>query len=160
MKKEATRLKRLICGVWVAAFVMLLPGVAMTADTTTVAVSATVIGTCKFSSGGTMAFGNLDPSNPVDVNATVTQPVFWCTKGATYTITDDDGLYESGTTHQVKHATLTEYIPYSFTYTASGTGSGPATTITMDIAGTIVGTDYQNASAGDYSDTVTLSITP
>lgn len=133
---------------------------AKAADTATVAVSATVTGTCKFNSGGTVAF-TLDPSVGGDVNGTVTQPVFWCTKKAAYSITDDDGLHESGTTHRMQHATVgTEFIPYSFTYTASGEGSGPGTPITLNIASTVTGTDYVNAEAGNYADTVTLSITP
>ncbi len=137
-----------------------LSGMAMAGDTATVDVSANVVGTCKFLTGGTMAFGALDPSSGGNVNAVLTQPTFWCTKGASYSITDDNGLYESGTAFQVKHVSLTEYIPYTFTYTATGTGNGPSNPITMDIAGTILGGDYVGASAGDYADTVTLTITP
>jgi spore coat protein U-like protein len=129
------------------------------ADTSTVAVSATVTGTCKFNSGGTLSF-TLDPSTGGNVNGTVSQPAFWCTKGATYTISDDDGLNASGTTHRIKHATLSEYIPYSFTYTATGTGTGKSSAITMNIASNVLEADYINASAGSYADTVTMSITP
>ena len=132
---------------------------AMAADTTTVAVSATVTGTCKFTAGGTLSF-TLDPSAGGNVNGTVTQPTFWCTKGATYTISDNDGLNKSGTTHRMKHATLTEYVPYSFTYTTTGTGTGKSAAITMNIASTVLEADYIDASAGNYADTVTMSITP
>ena len=127
---------------------------------TTVSISATVIGTCKFLTGGTMAFGNLDPSLATNVNAALTQPTFWCTKNATYTITDDDGLNENGTTHRLIGATNGEFIPYSFNYTGSGTGAGPANTLTMNISGQILGTDYSGASQDTYSDTVTLTINP
>ncbi|HNT69168.1 MAG TPA: hypothetical protein PKK79_08430, partial [Syntrophorhabdaceae bacterium] len=60
------------------------------------------------------------------------------------------------------HATLNEYIPYSFTYTTSGAGSGWGwlATITMDIASTVLEANYIDASAGSYSDTVTLTIVP
>ncbi len=132
---------------------------ALAGDTATVAVSATVVGVCKFNSGGTVSF-TLDPSAGGNVNGTVSQPQFWCTKGASYTISDDDGLNESGTTHQMKHASLAEYIPYSFSYTASGTGTGPGTPINMNIASTVASADYLNASAGSYADTVTLTIAP
>ena len=132
---------------------------AMAADTASVAVSATVTGTCKFNSGGTLSF-TLDPSTGGAVTGTVSQPAFWCTKGATYTLSDDDGLNKSGTTHRMKHATLTEYIPYSFTYTTTGTGTGKSAAITMDIASTVAEADYINASAGSYTDTVTLTIAP
>jgi len=144
----------------IAVALVAMAGAAMAQDTATVAVSATVVGTCKFATGGSIPFGNLDPSVGTDQTPAVTQPTFWCTKGASYTITDDDGVNKSGTTHQMKHASLTEYIPYSFTYTASGTGAGPGSVLTMDIASSVKGTDYQNASAGSYTDTVTLTINP
>lgn len=132
---------------------------ALAADTANVGVSATVVGTCKFNNGGTAAF-TLDPSVGGTANATVTQPQFWCTKGATYSITDNDGLNASGGAQRMKHATLAEYIPYSFSYTAGGAGTGPSTPITMNITSSVVAGDYINASAGSYADTVILSITP
>jgi spore coat protein U-like protein len=144
----------------IAVALVTMAGAAMATDTTTVAVSATVVGTCKFTAGGSIPFGNLDPTVGTDQAPAVTQPTFWCTKGASYTITDDVGLHESGTTHRMMHASLTEYIPYTFTYTATGTGAGPGSVLTMNIASTVKGTDYQNASAGNYSDLVTLTINP
>lgn len=143
----------------VAIAMIALSGVASASDTATVTVSATVVGTCKFLTDGSVSF-SLDPSVGGNVSGTVTQPTFWCTKGTSYTITDDDGLNESGTTHQMKHASLNEYIPYSFSYTSTGTGSGRTTTLTMNIASSVNEADYQNASAGSYSDTVTLTINP
>ncbi|MBH2019646.1 MAG: spore coat protein U domain-containing protein [Burkholderiales bacterium] len=132
---------------------------ALAADTANVAVSATVVGTCKFNNGGTAAF-ILDPSVGGNVAATVTQPQFWCTKGATYSISDNDGLNALAGAQRMKHASLAEYIPYSFSYTAGGTGTGPSTPITMNITSSVVAADYMNASAGSYADTVILSITP
>jgi len=151
-------MKRLLV-VFMAIGLLAAASGALAADTATVAVSATVTGTCKFNSGGTLSF-TLDPSTGGNVNGTVSQPAFWCTKGASYTLSDDDGLNKSGTTHRMKHATLTEYIPYSFAYTTTGTGTGKSAAITMDIASAVTEADYINASAGSYTDTVTLSITP
>jgi len=144
----------------IAVALVAMAGAAMAADTTTVAVSATVVGTCKFTAGGAIPFGNLDPSVGTNQTPAVTQPTFWCTKGASYTITDDLGLHVSAGIRRMVHASLSEYIPYSFTYTAAGTGAGPASVLTMNIASTVLGTDYANASAGVYSDTVTLTIAP
>lgn len=142
-------------------FVVAMTGEAM-ADTTTVTVSARVVGACQFNSGGSMDFSDIDPSGTGNITATVTQPTFWCTKNANYTITDDNGLNESGTTQRLKSDTVNpaEYIPYTFTYTANGSGSGPSTPITLDIAGQIADGDYQNVSEDTYSDTVTLTINP
>lgn len=129
-------------------------------DTAIVTVSATVVGTCKFTSAGSVAF-TLDPSVGGAVTGTIAQPKFWCTKGTSYTLTDDNGLYESGTIHRMTDdATGTEFIPYTFTYTASGNGSGPALPLTLNIVSQVAATDYLNASAGTYADTVTLTITP
>lgn len=133
---------------------------ALAADTASVAVSATVSGNCKFNSGGAVSF-TLDPSATADAAGTVTQPAFWCTKGSSFTLSDDDGANESGVGAQrMKHATLAEYIPYSFAYTTSGTGTGKGTPITLDISSTVVNANFVNASAGAYADTVTLTINP
>lgn len=133
---------------------------ALAGDTASVAVSATVTGNCKFNSGGAVSFA-LDPSATADATGTVTQPAFWCTKGSSFTLSDDDGINESGVgARRMKHATLAEYIPYSFAYTTSGTGTGKGTPITMDIASTVGNADFVNASAGAYADTVTLTINP
>jgi len=159
MSGEKIGMKRMM--VVIAAVILTAwAGSAYAASNTSVSVSATVIGTCKFVAGGTMAFGNLDPSLATNVNASVSQPTFWCTKNAAYTITDDDGENETGTTHQLIGTTNGEFIPYSFTYTASGIGAGPTSTLTMDISGTILGTDYSGVSQDTYSDTVTLTINP
>lgn len=151
--------KRLVVLAMVLGLVVGLVGSVVAGDTTTVSVSASVTGTCKFISGGTISY-TLDPSAGGNVSGTVSQPTFWCTKGSSYTITDDNGINKSGTTYRMKHATLGEYIPYSFTYTSTGTGSGKGTTLTMNIGSQVLGTDYVNASAGNYADTVTLTVNP
>ena len=128
-------------------------------DTATVTVSATVVGTCKFTSAGAVSF-TLDPSVGGAVNGAITQPTFWCTKGTSYTLTDNNGLYVSAGAQRMKHASAAEFIPYTFTYTTTGLGTGPIAPFTMDIASQVAATDYLNASAGTYADTVTLTITP
>ena len=129
---------------------------------TTVTVTATVQGTCRFTSGGSVSFV-LDPATGGVVNGTVSNPTFWCTKGLNYTITDDDGLYDTGVgARRMEHTDglITEYIPYSFSYTAAGTGNGANNPNTMDITASVAPADYMDATAGDYSDTVTLTINP
>ncbi len=149
----------------VAAVVVMMAagmaGTAMAAGTQTVAVSATVVGVCQFLTGGAITF-TLDPSVGGAVNGTVTQPTFWCTRGTTWAITDDSGLYELvAGSRRMQHATsLTDFIPYTFTYTAGGTGSGRNVTLTMNIASQVAASDYLDALAGNYADTVTLSINP
>lgn len=155
-------MRKLVVLAMVLGLVSVLGSTALAQQTNTVTVSANVVGTCRFvSPTSTLGFGGLDPSSGTDANASATT-TFWCTRGASYSITDDDGLYESGTTHRMRHASSsTEFIPYSFSYSpTTGTGTGPGTPITLNITGTVTFANYQNAEAGNYSDTVVLTITP
>ncbi|MHB1123114.1 MAG: spore coat protein U domain-containing protein [Ramlibacter sp.] len=139
-----------------------LAGSAMAASpNATVGVSAKVVGVCMWVAGtNTVAFSSLDPSVGGSVPGTVVQPKFWCTNGAKYTIVDDNGANKSGTKYQMKHDTLAEYIPYTFSYTSTGSGLGKSTAISMNITASVAEIDYIDASEGTYSDTVTLTITP
>jgi spore coat protein U-like protein len=116
-------------------------------------VSATVVPYCTFNTNGALAFGFLDPSAPVDVNGVATQPTFVCSPGTAFNIVDDGGL--TGTYTMTSGANS---IPYSFTYTNAGVGTGLA--VPMNIAGTVLGADYATALPGIYTDVVTLTITP
>lgn len=151
-----------------AAVLLLAAGTSMAADTATVNVSATVIGTCRFTSAGTtLSFGTL----PFDatgnaLGATANSTIqFWCTNGASYTITDDTGANEAvAGTPPFRMASTTlgtpEYIDYSLSYNpATGTGTGPGTPITLNFTGT-VGTTYAGNTPDVYRDTVTLTINP
>lgn len=149
-------MKKVVLAVALAIMVG-LPAMSFAAGTTTVSVSATVVGTCKFNTGGSVSF-TLDPSVGGNVSGTVTQPQFWCTKNATYTITDDYGLNENGTIRRMTNGT--DFIPYSFSYTSTGTGQGKNSPITMDITAQVQEADYVDAPAGTYTDTVTLTINP
>lgn len=144
--------------VFVAIAVLAAGGTAWAA-TTSVTVSATVVGTCLFNNAGSIAFGTLDQVGAPLVNGTVTQPAFWCTKNANYTITDDSGLHELGPgSRQMSNGT--DVIPYTFTYTATGAGTGKTAPISMNIAATVAAGSYVDVSEGAYEDTVTLTITP
>lgn len=137
------------------AMVVGMSGAAMAAGTNTVAVSGTVLGTCTIT-GGTAAFGNLDPAGAGVVNATVSDPQVTCTNGAPFAITDDKGVNGGGTVY--KMAKGTDLITYSLSYAASGTGTGGA--VNIGLTASVAQVDYQNKPAGNYIDTVTLTVTP
>jgi spore coat protein U-like protein len=141
------------------ALAVLAAGGAAWAATTTVAVSANVVGTCQFNNVGAVAFGALDQVAAPLVTATVTQPAFWCTKNTTWTMTDDSGVNEV-TPGARRMANGTDFIPYTFTYTATGPGAGKSTPTTMNIVATVPAGSYTDVSAGPYTDTVTLTINP
>ena len=83
--------------------------------------------------------------------------------GVTFNITDDDGLYETGlnANRMINPAcpSGTAYLSYSFTYATPVSGS-KNTNIPVTFTGTVLGTVYQNACVGAYTDTVTITITP
>ncbi len=156
-------MKKFLGMVMVLGLVLVLGRVAMAADTNTVTVTANVVGTCRFNSAtSTLAFGALDPSSGTPATASAA-PTFWCTRNATYSVTDDDGLHElAANGNRMEHTSTTgEFIPYTFTYNpTTGQGQGRTTPITLNISGTVAFADYQNAIAGDYADTVVISINP
>jgi spore coat protein U-like protein len=133
---------------------------AFAAGTATLNVQAAVVGNCKFNTASaTMNFGSLDPANSTDASGAASLQ-FWCTKSAAYTITDDGGANKSGTQRRMKDAG-TNFINYSIgAYTASGTGNGKGSPITLNLTGSVLNADYVNATAGAYTDVVTFTINP
>jgi spore coat protein U-like protein len=111
-----------------------------------------------------MNFGALSPANSTDAIATSTVTIRCSPPGPNpfpYTMTDDDGLYELGPDQNRMRNTgnPAEYLPYSITYTASGTVPRN-TDIVFTFTGTVRAVDYQNAWVGSYSDTITVTINP
>jgi spore coat protein U-like protein len=105
------------------------------ADTSTVTVNATVVSknNCKFNSATVaLAFGTLDPANPDDktVNTTINFRCAGSSPMATFFMSDDDGLNETGpNANRMKHSTIgTEYIPYAFTLNPTS-GTVPKNTV-------------------------------
>lgn len=133
---------------------------ALAADSNTLTVQANVVGTCKFVSGtSTLDFGNLDPSVNLPASASATTQ-FWCTKGvATDAIAPGNGLSYDGSKRNMKNGA--EVIPYDLALSADGNpNAGPSSPRVLTINGTIAYADFKDKSAGAYSDTVTLTITP
>jgi spore coat protein U-like protein len=149
--------KILIGSLATAAFVS---SSAFAAGTAILNVQASVVGNCKFNTASaTMNFGVLDPANTTDASGAASLQ-FWCTKNATYAITDDGGANKSGTQRRLKDAG-TNYMNYSIgAYTASGTGNGKGSPITLNLTGSVLNADYVNAAAGAYADVVTFTINP
>lgn len=142
--------------------VVLLSGTVMAAGTNTLTVSANVAGTCKFSSAtSTLGFGALDPSVGTNVNGNTTTQ-FWCTKGVTTdAVAADNGLNFASGKRNMKDGVSGDVIPYTLTLTKDANpNAGPATPRTLTIDGQVLGSDYTGKTAGNYADTVVLSITP
>ena len=131
------------------------------------AVGATVLSAsnCQFRSavGSVLAFGNIDPSSGTSRNASVSLTIR-CNGSAgtaSYAITANDGLYGVGTGQpRMRHSvTPSEYLPYTLNAPFTGTAAKGVDTV-VPITGTITPVQFQNAIAGDFADTVVLTLSP
>lgn len=122
---------------------------------------------CLFQAKGlAMSFGTLDPSNAV----TVTVPVAAATlnadrvgdcPGSKTMVIDADGGQNFDGSRRMRKGATTDFIPYSLTglpWSQRGPGNGNYIAFTFN--GTVVGSAYEGASAGSYSDTVIITVTP
>jgi spore coat protein U-like protein len=130
-------------------------------------VTATVVSRndCRFNTGtSSLNFGTLDPGNPSDktVNTSVTFRCGGSAPMAIFSITHDSGLYETATdAPRMRNATVTtEYLPYTLSLSPTSGTVRRNTNRTLTISGTVQGTYFQNAYAGNYRDRVVISIEP
>jgi spore coat protein U-like protein len=135
---------------------------ALAGGTSSLPVTANVVGTCKITANSGLAFGNLDPSAAADktVNGNVS---YWCTKGVTgATITADNGANAAAGAKRMKGPGATDFLAYSMSAVAmSATApAGPSVPLTGTFSGTVLGADFAVAAAGAYNDTITLTINP
>ena len=111
----------------------------------------------------TLAFGAIDLSSSSAKTASTTT-TYRCTTGTAATVTRTDGANSvSAGTPRVKNSASADYMPYTLTLsggTQTGTGHGAGQDKTLTIDGSIAVADFQNAPAGSYTDTVTLTINP
>lgn len=131
------------------------------------AVGATVLSNsnCKFRNGSDdqLAFGAIDPSSTANRTASANL-VIRCAGSAptaTYLLASDGGLYATGSNApRMRHATDTSrFLPYSVNLPQSGT-IPKNTEHTVTINGTVIVSDFANAAAGAYADTVVVTLTP
>ena len=132
------------------------------ADTGNLAVTANVIGTCKLVAVPPLDFGTLNQVTAPVVTPAAVNVTYRCTKNtapATFTV----GGVVSPFTGSLGNGT--DNIAYTVSWTApvtggSGLGSG-VTPVTVALTGSMAGgANYQNASAGSYTQSVAVVITP
>jgi hypothetical protein len=150
--------KTILCALLAATFAA--PAVA--GDTATLAVTATVSGTCKFTTGTfNMSFGTLDPSAAAN-QTQGTALTYKCTKGQAATSFSFDADATSPASVNITNGT--DNIPVALSWTVpvtlgSGFGVG-STAISMTVTGDILGTNYANVSAGVYTKNVSVVVAP
>lgn len=130
-------------------------------------VSATILSksNCQFTTtSAALNFGSLDPTNPI--NKSVNIPIQFVCRGsasvATFFISDDDGLYETGpNANRMQHSVnLTTFLPYSISLNPVTGNADKNVNQILTITGTVKGEDYRFATSGSYADVVTLAINP
>lgn len=125
--------------------------------------------TCSFKlSALPFSFGNLDPGIGADVVVT-SQWLVRCTHPGPPTdifnidISDDDGLHKTGANANRMINTScpvgVAYLPYSLEYTTPLSGR-KSIDIPINFTGTIMGSLFQDACIGLYTDTVTITVSP
>jgi spore coat protein U-like protein len=123
-------------------------------------------GICSFQAKGiSINFGNLDPSNAVNVAVLSTAATLNADRAGNctvaMTITAGNGLHFAGGTRRMAKAGNTDFVNYTFLnvpLAVAGPGNGQFRL--FQIRGGILGADYANASAGTYTDTVTVTVNP
>jgi spore coat protein U-like protein len=141
------------------AMLLAMAGTSMAATVSnTVPVTATILGSCTINTAAaSIDFGSLDPVLAPAVVATVAQPDITCTNLMAYTITDDDGLYETGVDQNRMWDAAVNFIPYTINYTSARVGTGAIDP--MDITGNIAAGAYTGFPNGNYNDTITFTVT-
>jgi len=123
---------------------------------------------CTTSGNGTIDFGTLNANANAgglteSASYVTTKPNICCTANSTYAVTaaGAHGGTNVGSGYRLKHGT-SDYITYSISYVTPITGQGDTVNIgATDLnlkAGFLAGA-LDNAPAGQYTDTITLTIT-
>lgn len=140
----------------VAALMLSASGVVQAADTQQIDVKATVKQVCQFSAAGAIALAfTISPELTGNQSGSVDVP-FKCTNGVTPTVaTTSGGTTLTGT------GTTPPTMAYTFSIGTVPSGAGfAAADTTFKVTATVADTEYRDAPAGDYTDTVMLSINP
>lgn len=152
----------------VVLWFMIAPAAYAATAQTTFSVTATVLASCSVSAG-TLAFGNYTPTSGSPADATSTVDIT-CTNGTPYTVALDGGSTESNVAARAMSDTNAHTLSYEIytdsaratvwgdgtgsTVAQSGTGSGVAQPLTA--YGRVPASQF--VTAGNYSDTVTVTV--
>jgi spore coat protein U-like protein len=137
------------------------------ADTASMSVSATVLSrsNCRFTTAAlVLDFGTLDPVSTADITKTATSS-FKCSGSAavaTFSLALGDGQHATGAGMRRMRHTLaaSEYLPYSASISPQSGSVGKNVLQAFTVTGTVQAMHFQNARAGDYLDTVVITVLP
>ncbi|AZN36366.1 spore coat protein U domain-containing protein [Iodobacter ciconiae] len=146
------------------ASVLVLASVPAMAANVNVHILGKVLPVCTFVSPAdvTMTIPDMTPGVVADKQATVGVS-FWCSKGTSYTVSMNDGLNGADGKKNIKLAggDATDLIAYDLQADKNnGVGEGGLVENKVTLTAVVAGDAYQNAKAGDYADTIVLTVAP
>ena len=138
---------------------ILMSGAAAAGDNHSVALNATVNGTCKFNAASSTVNITLDPTS----SATVTQGasvLYRCTKGTAPTFALASGSTSSATGGNLVNGG--ESIAYTFSSTSggAGTGVGAGNDKTLSLSVSVNQANAANVTPNTYTDSIAITLTP
>ena len=166
MKKSRLVLADVTAGALALATNPLLAALGTSPQTASLPITANIQARCTISAA-TVAFGTYDPTANSDQNGSIT---IQCTKATAATISLDEGAAPAG--RQMAHATLPDTLTYELYSDVAGgavwgSGNGGSTVAynaanssptILPVFGRIP-LGQVTASVGNYSDTVTVTVT-
>lgn len=119
---------------------------------------------CTFSVlSATLDFGGLDPTSNVDVTSSAGLSLR-CTGSTAVSmvqLTHDSGLYEvSPVASRLRNVATGNYLPYALNLVPMTAAVPRDTNTPITITGTVRAADYRVAQSGQYSDTISVSVSP
>lgn len=133
------------------------------ADTGSMTAKAKIDGVCKLAAVPTLDFGTLDQVTAAAVNPAAVNASYRCTSGTAPTSFKVGGATSSPFNGSLSNGT--DSIAYTVSWTApttAGTGlSTGKTPVTVALTGSLPGgSNYQDVSAGNYTQAVSIDIAP
>jgi spore coat protein U-like protein len=142
-----------------AVAALLMSAAAHAADNHSVTVNGSVSGTCKFNSAASTVNLTLDPTatSTVTQNASV---AYRCTKGTSPAFALTSGSTSSATGGNLVNGT--ESIPYTFSSTSGGAGSGMSAgnDKTLSLSVSVNQGNAANVTPAVYTDSIAITLTP
>ncbi|HEX9180868.1 MAG TPA: spore coat protein U domain-containing protein [Burkholderiales bacterium] len=120
-----------------------------------------VVPSCRFeASSAVLDFGSIDATRTAPATAAV-QLGYRCIRGVMPVVNLGNGMNRDSSSGLRQLASGTNRIPYSLAVTgAPAPGAGLKATLSLTLTGSISVPAMQAASAGSYTDTVVLNISP
>lgn len=131
-----------------------------TGESVEMRVTASVISNCKIQSVSDISFGQLDPGQAVNLQASGVVALS-CTRGVDFALSADHGQHSDANGSRRMKSSANEYLPYTLNsdYHA-GVGQGFSRPINVSFTAQINGNDYRDIAADNYSDVIRINLEP